>query len=241
MIQTLKYAPHEIAKIFPEATPEEKRELTQDIRKHGLQEPIILFEGKVLDGRTRQEACAKAGIKPSYKRFEELSSADTNGATPLAWAVSHNLKRRHLRPSQLAILAAETIPAFEREAKQRQLAALKKGKEKPTRQTSPNGAGGRSAQKAAKAAGVSETNVKKARRLLKEAPDKAADVKAGKMTIHKAVTGLHGKTWKVTDKPKKLTMQTTIGEIIKTVRRGDDRATVIIGHWRINVIKSRPV
>src|SRR5207302_516474 len=57
MIATLEYEPHPLALLFPEQTAEEKRGLREHIRKFGLQAPCILFEGKVLDGRSRQEQC----------------------------------------------------------------------------------------------------------------------------------------------------------------------------------------
>jgi hypothetical protein len=44
-----------------------------------LHEPIVLFEGKILDGRNRYRACGAAGIEP------------------VAYVISLNLRRRVLR------------------------------------------------------------------------------------------------------------------------------------------------
>lgn len=50
------YETHPFAEIFPDATKEEYESLLEDIRVHGQYEPVILFEGRIADGRTRQIA-----------------------------------------------------------------------------------------------------------------------------------------------------------------------------------------
>jgi hypothetical protein len=42
---------HALATLFPLLDGAGFDELVADIRTHGLREPIVLFEGKVLDGR----------------------------------------------------------------------------------------------------------------------------------------------------------------------------------------------
>jgi hypothetical protein len=89
---------HPLGAIFPLLEGKDFDELVEDIRRHGLHEPIVLHEGKILDGRHRYRACAKADIAP---RFETYTGAD-----PLGYVVSLNLKRRHLDESQRAMVAA---------------------------------------------------------------------------------------------------------------------------------------
>ena len=79
---------HEYAEAFPMATESELAEMAADIKQRGLLCPIIMLDGKVLDGRNRLRACEIAGVAP---RFQEYAGAD-----PLADVVSWNLKRRHL-------------------------------------------------------------------------------------------------------------------------------------------------
>lgn len=176
-MRTLKYPPHELATIFPPMTAQEKRDLANDIRKNGLVDPIILFDDQILDGRSRFEACLNADVEPRYINFDELPAA-VKEAGPLSFVIARNMKRRHLTPSQLAIIAAETIPQFEKRAKERQQAGLAP--------TGANGEIGKSAEIAAKTLGASPRSVERARQVLKISPEQGARVKAGKLSLHKA-------------------------------------------------------
>src|SRR5262249_13857461 len=90
---------HPLADIFPLLEGEEFKTLVEDIRSNGLHEPIVLYQGQILDGRNRQRACLEAGIEPRFKQY--------SGSDPLAFIVSLNLTRRHLNESQRAMVAAK--------------------------------------------------------------------------------------------------------------------------------------
>jgi hypothetical protein len=49
-------------------------ELVQDISKNGLLVPILLRDGKILDGRHRYKACMELGINISYIELGSISS-----------------------------------------------------------------------------------------------------------------------------------------------------------------------
>jgi ParB-like chromosome segregation protein Spo0J len=53
---------HLLASIFPILDPKGDAftTLVEDIKDNGLQEPIVLYEGKILDGRNRCRACILA-------------------------------------------------------------------------------------------------------------------------------------------------------------------------------------
>ena len=57
------YDVHPAAEIFPLMSDEEFKGLVADIQEHGLREPIVLHDGKVLDGRNRVRACEELGIE----------------------------------------------------------------------------------------------------------------------------------------------------------------------------------
>ncbi len=88
--------PHPICLLMPSADEDELQNLSDDIRAHGLLDPIVLFEERILDGRNRAAACESAGVAPRYVEFQGSREE------ALMFVVSHNLKRRHLTKQAIA-------------------------------------------------------------------------------------------------------------------------------------------
>ena len=57
---------HPIADLFPMMVEKDFNELVDDIRQNGLHQPIVVYEGHILDGRNRYRACKLAGVTPKY-------------------------------------------------------------------------------------------------------------------------------------------------------------------------------
>jgi hypothetical protein len=92
---------HPIANAFPMMDAAALQELTDDIGAHGLHEPIILYQGQVLDGRNRYLAAQAASVEPTFVDF------DGDDAQAIAFVISRNLRRRHLDASQRAMVATK--------------------------------------------------------------------------------------------------------------------------------------
>ena len=90
---------HPFADIFPLLEGEAFAAFVENIKANGLLESIVVFEGKILDGRNRYRACLEAGIEPDF--------VDYSGDDPLSDVLSWNLHRRHLNESQRAWIAAK--------------------------------------------------------------------------------------------------------------------------------------
>jgi len=83
---------------------EEFDALVADIKANGLQEQIVIYEGRILDGRNRFRACKAAGVAPAF-RLGVQSPEQSNIARPLitdpvAYVISKNIRRRHLNVEQ---------------------------------------------------------------------------------------------------------------------------------------------
>lgn len=93
------YRVHPIASMFPLIEGRAFDELVEDIREHGLREPVVVADdGVLLDGRNRVRACEAAGV--------EIVEDVHGGSDVAGFIVSHNLHRRHLTDAQRAMIAA---------------------------------------------------------------------------------------------------------------------------------------
>ena len=87
---------HEAANTFPLMTDGEFAALVDSIEANGQRQKIRLFEGKILDGRNRYNACMKLGKEPLYEEWI--------GTDPFAYVWDINAERRHLEAHQKALL-----------------------------------------------------------------------------------------------------------------------------------------
>ena len=76
---------HRICAALPWMGETELSELAADIQQNGLLESIVIYEGKILDGKNRYQACIMAGVQPSFKSYE--------GTDPIAFVKEKNLSR----------------------------------------------------------------------------------------------------------------------------------------------------
>jgi ParB-like chromosome segregation protein Spo0J len=103
---TTRYDFHPAANIFPLLEGEEFNALVADIKTFRLRERIKLFGGKILDGRNRYRALLAAGIKPTSNYFDHLPYVD-----PVAYVISTNIHRRHLKPEDRIKYLAQLVAA----------------------------------------------------------------------------------------------------------------------------------
>jgi hypothetical protein len=178
---------HPLAELIPSMTPEEFADLRADIEANGLLSSITVFEDKILDGRHRYRACAELGVEPRFEDFE--------GEEPARFVISLNLKRRNLSKSQLAMTAAEFLPALEAEARKKQVEAGKnfgRGMDSSVQnraELSDEGRSardGRAASEAAALTGASARYVSAAKRVAEVDPVLAEKVKTGDVSLDAA-------------------------------------------------------
>jgi hypothetical protein len=111
---------HPLADIFPLMEGVEFDALVEDIYRNGLREPIVLHEGKILDGRNRYRACIKIAEEAEAQnccgqlyqpQFKELEPRIGVGIDPYAYVISANIHRRHLTAEQRRELIAKVLKA----------------------------------------------------------------------------------------------------------------------------------
>lgn len=90
------YERHPLSAAFPSMSAEEQDALTNDIEQHGQRDPITIYQGQVLDGWHRYQACSMLEIT-----CIEQGLAD--GIDPISFVISMNMHRRHLNQGQLAV------------------------------------------------------------------------------------------------------------------------------------------
>lgn len=173
---------HPAAMVFPLMDGIELSSLVEDVRTHGLLDPIVLHEGMVLDGRNRLRACEMAGVAP---RFVEWVS---DGVTALEWVVSHNLHRRHLTTAQRAALALDLLPRLEEEARERKSQA-QRARHRPDEVVPPEMEElGEATEKAAALVGVGRSTVATLKAIQKNDPtgEIIDRVRAGELNVAQA-------------------------------------------------------
>jgi len=142
-------------KLFRDMDEIELDALVADIKSHGLQEPIVLFEDMILDGWNRYRACKQLRIEPTTTVFNGPGS-------PLDYAVSMNMERRHLDVTDKAKVGLALIPRYEAEAAARQTASLKRGKDAPSPSREGDGIDGTAGHVAQKV-GLSRATMERAK------------------------------------------------------------------------------
>src|SRR5207247_4469858 len=97
-----------LAGMFPLMEGEEFAALVADIKENGQRDPIVLYQGKILDGRNRYRACLAAGVGLKLSKHEDNSPYIGD---PVAYVISKNVHRRHLTAEQKRDLIAKLLKA----------------------------------------------------------------------------------------------------------------------------------
>lgn len=180
----------EFQSLIPPLTDDEFSRLEKSILTEGVREPIITWNGTIIDGHNRYRICQKHGL--SFKTTErEFDSRDA----AIAWICDNQLGRRNLDPGQRAALVIEQNEAEVREAaRERQILNLKQNQEHsetndrrdPRATTESNEEKGRTHEILARQAGVSPTTVKRVMGVKRRNPELYKQIRNGEITARDA-------------------------------------------------------
>jgi hypothetical protein len=97
--------PHPFSKLFPPISEEDFGKLAADIKLNGLHQPIVRYQGKILDGNNRYRACELVKVAPKFADFNGDDAAARN------YVISANIHRRHLSPDERRGIIATLLKA----------------------------------------------------------------------------------------------------------------------------------
>ena len=163
----MEYKLHPLCTFFPRMNDKEFAALVSDIQSNGLNHPITMLDGMILDGGNRYKACIESGIEPVFAQYM--------GTDAVRFVLSENLERRHLDAGQRAAIVS-SIADFTKTAKA--------GENQFTRSVIYNPP--TSTNDRAKESGASKSTQKKADAVVKADPILGAQVARGEISLNKA-------------------------------------------------------
>lgn len=170
----MDYEFHELANVFRMLDEEEYTNLANNLLKNGFNSnnPIVLYEEQILDGRNRYKACKELEIEPIYREFGEGSDPED----PSEFVHQQNYDRRQLTPTEKAMYAARRVTATQGGDRRSEDFKRPHGRLKPV-----------TIEEAADAAEVSPRTVRRAKRVLDHGtPELIEAVDSGDLTVGEA-------------------------------------------------------
>lgn len=164
---TPKLVKHPVAALYNLSSYDkggENNAFVDDIRENGQRVPIVIFEGKLLDGSRRYDACLALGLEPTITVY--------TGDDPLAEVMSLNGHRRQLTKTQFAAMKA-----------------LNADPEQQAKHGGPRGRAGAhlvAASSQASEVGCGPTTQREVNRIVKENRDLALQMAAGTLSLTEA-------------------------------------------------------
>lgn len=187
---------HPLADAFPRMPAQDFEDLKRDIGENGLTDKIVTFEGTILDGRHRYDAISQLrdeGVVIDWV-YEEYA-----GTTPAFFVLSKNLRRRHMTPTDRAMVVAHKSirEGVERERSAHIGAAGGRGDRSVSRDTDQTPELGRTREILGDMAGLGHATVGRAIAVMhaaeegdEEAVELVEQIKAGETSVHAAATQL---------------------------------------------------
>ena len=192
----LKVDPELKAAIQP-LSPDELAQLEANIQAHGCRDPLVIWDGTIVDGHHRYEICRQLDIP-----FQTVSMEFQDRAAAKVWMLHNQLGRRNLNDYQRSEIALQLEEILKEQAKERQgtrtdlesapnivanLPECDSADAEPPRQDKQNTEQGRTREAIAKTAGVSGRTVDKVKAIRAAAIPEVQDMaRTGAVSIRAA-------------------------------------------------------
>jgi len=209
----------ELQRLIPPLTQEEFSQLTANVLAEGIREPIITWNGTIVDGHNRYQIAQEHGLEydTSKMYFKSLDECKE-------WMILNQFGRRNLSNYQRSLLALELEQVFKQRAKEKQKesggAVIQKSEEPPIV----------AIKEVAKVANVSHDTIAKVKVIEAKANDEIKEqLRSGEVSINKIYQTIVKEEKKanaeITQRDKILIQKLKNGETI-VVNQTTDLATI---------------
>ena len=105
----------EFKKLIPPLSVDEFQQLERNIIADGCRDPLVIWEGVLIDGHNRFDICSKHGID-----FRTVNKSFTDRDEATLWIINNQFGRRNISDFVRAELALKAEPLIAARAKERQ-------------------------------------------------------------------------------------------------------------------------
>jgi DNA modification methylase len=209
-MQNLSINP-ELKSLIPPLTAEEFKQLETNVLAEGIREPIITWQGTIVDGHNRYELAQMYDLPFKVKEMAFASMEDCK-----EWMIRNQFGRRNLSNYQRSVLALELESVFKAKAKENQIrkpeSVLQKSVEQKPIDTQ---------KELAKVANVSHDTIAKVKVIEAKAnEDVKAKLSTGEVSINQVYQDIR-KEEKKAEMLEKIQQQKVEIEISDNIKNGD--------------------
>lgn len=170
--------------LIPPLTQDERKQLEENILDEGIREPLITWNGILIDGHNRYSIAKKFGLEFQTKEMDFENESDAE-----IWIIKNQFGRRNLSKYDRSILALKLKPVIAERAKENERLGGKGSQKSVNHKTDTQ-------KEIAKLAGVSHDTIHRVETIEASGNDKIREkVRSGEISINEAYLA-------VTPKPK---------------------------------------
>ncbi len=171
----------EFKALIPQLSDEEYEQLEANLKAEGCRDPLVVWEGALIDGHNRYKICNENGIS-----FEKINKRFADRSEAIEWIIRNQFGRRNLDNYQRTKLALRLEEAIAARAKAHVVEGGRAGGKGPQNSANPLPPI-ETREEIAKLAGVSRDTVDKVKQIEKDAPKEIKDLLTkGQISINKA-------------------------------------------------------
>lgn len=150
----------EFKNLIPPLTDEEFAQLEENILRDGIRDPLVVWQGILIDGHNRYAIAQKHGLTFATTELNFESRAEV-----ITWIIQNQFGRRNISTFDRIALALKLKPVIAEKAKTKQLATLKQNT-LPLDQKKSTGESVDTLKQIANLAGVGKETVRKVEKIL---------------------------------------------------------------------------